>query len=370
MKNIYIRFLKELEKGQPLVLATIVATQGSSPQVPGASALFSSEGLLSGTLGGGVLEARAEDKALDSLQSGMSSLAAFGLYADISSEEEAICGGEATILFDAHPQEHEQAFRLLQESLSKRQSGVLVTAIQSIEGATVRLNRSWVEKSRIFGEEAEKKAMPHREETKEAFSGGKPVFSPADRSKEKSPGIVTQEPASRENYLYLEPHSPLPHLVIAGAGHVGQAVAHLGSLLDFEVTVIDDRPEFANKERIPDADHIIVRDIAKAIANLPQTAETYLVIVTRGHSHDSEALKACIRYDMAYIGMIGSARKIGLMRDRFIEKGWATPLQFDRVHAPIGIDIQSKTVQEIAVSITAELVLVRNRIQHMNKEGV
>jgi xanthine dehydrogenase accessory factor len=370
MKNIYAHFLKELDKDKPLVLATIVATKGSSPQVPGASALFSSEGLLSGTLGGGVLEARAEDKALDSLERGKSSLATFGLYADITSEEEAICGGEANILFDARPQEHEKVFRLLHESLARRQSGVLVTAIQSIEGAAVRLNRSWVEKYRIFNEEEEKKAMPRQEEIKEAFLGGKPVFSLADHSKEERSGIVTQDTASRGNYLYLEPHFPLPHLVIAGAGHVGQAVSHLGNLLDFEVTAIDDRPEFANKERMPEADHIIVGDIAEAIAHLSQTADTYLVIVTRGHSHDSEALKACIRSDAAYIGMIGSARKISLMRDQFIEKGWATPLQFDRVHAPIGIDIQSKTVQEIAVSIAAELILVRNRIQNKNKEDV
>lgn len=369
MKNIYACFLMELKKGKPLVLATIVTTKGSSPQVPGASALFSSEGLLAGTLGGGVLEARAEAKALDSLESGLSSLATFGLYADVSSEEEAICGGEATILFDARPQEHEKALRLLQESLARRQPGVLVTAVQRIDDTTVRLGRSWVEKQQIFGKEAEKKAMPHKEEIKDAFSGSKHLFILADRTDDEKTDIHTKEPVYRGNYLYLEPHFPLYNLVIAGAGHVGQAVSHMGRLLDFEVTVIDDRPEFANKERVPDADHIIVRDIAEAISDLPPRADTFLVIVTRGHSHDSEALKACIRSDAAYIGMIGSARKIGLMRDQFIEKSWATPSQFDRIHAPIGIDIQSKTVQEIAVSIAAELVLARNRIQHRNEEA-
>ncbi len=369
MKNIYAHFLTSLDKGKLLVLATIVATKGSSPQVPGASALFSSEGLVSGTLGGGVLEARAEDKALASLESGLSSLATFGLYADISSEEEALCGGEAVILFDARPQEHENAFRLLSQSLSKRQSGVLVTSIHGVDEVTVRLDRLWITKPQIFGEKAEKKAMPFREEIKGAFSGGKPLFLPVDQVEGEKAGTAIPYTLSQKNLLYLEPHFPLSHLVIAGAGHVGQAVAHLGSLLDFEVTVIDDRPEFANKERIPDADRIIVGDIAEAIANLPQTTDTYWVIVTRGHSHDSEALKSCIQSDAAYIGMIGSARKIGLMRDRFIEKGWAAPSQFDRVHAPIGIDIQSKTVQEIAVSIAAELVLVRNRVQKKNKEA-
>jgi xanthine dehydrogenase accessory factor len=156
--------------------------------------------------------------------------------------------------------------------------------------------------------------------------------------------------------------------VIAGAGHVGQAVAHVGHLLDFEVTVVDDRPEFANETRLPEADHIIVEDIGKAIDEMPKTADTYFVIVTRGHSHDADALKACISSDVAYIGMIGSRRKIALMREKFIDLGWATAPHFDRVFAPIGIDIQSKTVQEIAVSIAAELVQVRNQVQSRIKE--
>lgn len=167
--------------------------------------------------------------------------------------------------------------------------------------------------------------------------------------------------------MYLEPQFPLSCLVIAGAGHVGKAVVHIGHLLDFEITVIDDRPEFANKDMVPEADHIIVEDIGKAIAEIPKTADTYFVIVTRGHSHDADALKACIKSDVAYIGMIGSGRKIALMQEKFIDLGWATADQFDRVYAPIGIDIQSKTVQEIAVSIAAELVQVRNQVQNQIK---
>jgi xanthine dehydrogenase accessory factor len=368
MKNIYSYFLKKQDKNRPLVLATIVATRGSSPQVPGASALFSSAGLLYGTLGGGVLEARAEAKALESLESGRSSFATFGLYADISAEEEAVCGGEAVILFDASPQEHKNVFRLLEESLAKRQSGVLVTVIKRTGEQTVRLKRSWAGKPNIFGKEADKKEMPYREEIMKALSRRQSAFFSLGSTKGQKSGIDSKASIFRENYLYLEPRFPLSPLIIAGAGHVGKAVSYLGSLLDFEVTVLDDRPEFANRERIPEADHIIVGDIAEGISNLQQTAETYFVIVTRGHSHDSEALKACIRSDAAYIGMIGSSRKISLMRKKFIEGGWATPRQFDRVHAPIGIDIQSKTVQEIAISIAAELVLVRNRTQHKRRE--
>jgi xanthine dehydrogenase accessory factor len=134
--------------------------------------------------------------------------------------------------------------------------------------------------------------------------------------------------------------------------------------LNFEVTVIDDRAEFANKERFPGADHVIVDEIGKSVQDFPISPDTYLVIVTRGHRCDADALRECINSDVAYIGMIGSRRKIKLMRKEFLDQGWATPDQFDRVYAPIGTDIQSKTVEEIAISIAAQLVLVRSQIQN------
>ncbi len=351
MKNMYARLLDEM-KDKNLVLATIVATKGSSPQVPGVSAIFSENGLLTGTLGGGIMEARAEEKALECLRTGRSSLFRFELYADITSEEEAICGGEATILFDARPSESEQVFRELGESIDKRQAGVLKTRVIPQCEDMVRLNRSWVKKQDIFGKEAERFGMPDREDIKTAFSTGKTFYLP-DRSNGTAEGEM----------IYLEPQFPFSKLIIAGAGHVGQAVSHIGHLLDFEVTVIDDRPEFANRDRLPEADHIIVADIGEVIAKIPKTHDTYIVIVTRGHSHDADALKACITSDVAYVGMIGSGRKIALMREKFIALGWATAVQFDRVYAPIGIDIQSKTVQEIAVSIAAELAKVRAQLE-------
>jgi xanthine dehydrogenase accessory factor len=151
----------------------------------------------------------------------------------------------------------------------------------------------------------------------------------------------------------------LPRLVIAGAGHVGKAVARLGALLDFSVTVIDDRAEFACAANVPEADEVVVGEIGETVASLEPSSADYFVIVTRGHAKDAEVLRAVVRRDAAYVGMIGSRTKIGLMRREFLEKGWATAGEWDRVHAPIGLDIGSKTVEEIAVSIAAELVRVR-----------
>jgi xanthine dehydrogenase accessory factor len=131
-------------------------------------------------------------------------------------------------------------------------------------------------------------------------------------------------------------------------------------MLDFEVTIIDDRREYANSVNIPDADHVIVDDIGEAVKKLNMNNDSYIVIVTRGHKDDASALKSCIGSDLAYKGMIGSVNKIASMRVNFIENGWATAKQWDSVHAPVGLDIKSSTVEEIAISIAAQLVLVRN----------
>jgi len=360
MKNIYARLLEGLTEQKPLVLATIVATKGSTPQVPGASALFSSEGLLEGTLGGGLLEADAQRKALKTLKKKASLLSEFSLKSDVSSGEGAICGGEVKILIDASPEVHRNTFQALSQSLIKREPGVLATFINRISEEKLSLSRRWTERKEKFAADPGEHLSFFKKEIRKAFLEGKPFLLKIKKE-------IFPEKA-KERLLFLEPIFPLPLLVIAGAGHVGQAVTHLGSLLNFEVTVIDDRPEFANKEKLPDADHIIVDEIGNAIQNFPISSDTYFVIVTRGHKHDGAALRQCISSEASYIGMIGSVRKIELMRKKFLEERWATSRQFDRVCAPIGVDIQSKTVEEIAISIAAQLVLVRSQIQEKRKE--
>ncbi len=112
----------------------------------------------------------------------------------------------------------------------------------------------------------------------------------------------------------LEPVFPMPRLLIAGAGHIGKALSHLGRLLDFEVTVIDDRSDFANPLNLPDADHIIVKDIGDAMSEDEKSSDTYIVIVTRGHNDDGKALKPCMDSGAGYIGMIGSRSKVAMMK--------------------------------------------------------
>lgn len=360
MKNFYDYLFSLLKEKKNVALATIIEAIGSTPQVPGASAIFSSEGLLEGTLGGGLLEADAQMNALAALKRKSSLLYEFNLEAGITSEERAICGGKVKIFIEAAPEEHKNTFRSLHHSFIQRQSGLLATFIKEFPEGAISLSRHWVERKERFPDDMGKPLSLFQKEIKETFLKGKPALLKIKKKLEST--------GEKENYLFLEPIFPLPQLVIVGAGHIGRAVAHLGNLLNFEVTVMDDRHEFANKENIPDADHIIVDEIGRAVKNIPLSSETFLVIVTRGHHHDAEALRECINSDAAYIGMIGSSRKIKLMRQKFLTEGWATSRQFGRVHAPIGIDIGSKTVEEIAISIAAQLVLVRTQIQDKMKE--
>jgi xanthine dehydrogenase accessory factor len=153
------------------------------------------------------------------------------------------------------------------------------------------------------------------------------------------------------------PVLPAPTLLIAGAGHVGAALAEVASRLDFLVTVIDDRPDYASASRFPSA-RCIAGDIEKELRRFPITDQTYIVIVTRGHKHDGQALAAVVNSRAAYIGLIGSRRKVHTIFTDLHAQG--VPLEkLARIHAPIGLEIAAVTPHEIAVSIAAELVAIR-----------
>ena len=353
MKNIYSILLDELEKGIPVAIATIIGTKGSTPQVQGASAIFSKKGIIAGTLGGGVLEAEAQDKAREAITRKSSVLYEFDLDAGISDPESAICGGKSLILIDSSPQKYLNLLRNIRISNENRQPGILATLITNHPSGKTEISRFWISENNLNDNSLEPVLLNYKEEIKECLAGNKIHFREIENPL-KTKTVV-------RSILYLEPVFPLARIIIAGAGHIGQAVSHISSLLGFEVTVIDDRPEFCNKDKCPDADHLIIDDIAGTIRNINKTSDSYIVIVTKGHRYDSEVLRQCIGSDAAYIGMIGSRRKIRLIRQKFIDEGWATAEQFDRVHAPIGLEIGSQTVQEIAVSICAQLVQVRSQ---------
>jgi xanthine dehydrogenase accessory factor len=162
--------------------------------------------------------------------------------------------------------------------------------------------------------------------------------------------------------IFVEPILPPADLYIFGAGHVAASLYQVARIAGFDVTVIDDREAFANRERFPDAQQVIAEDFDKATAELAPTESSYIVIVTRGHHDDMRMLRWAVQTPARYIGMIGSKRKTITIFRELQREGLGAHL-FDRVHAPVGLDIGAITPEEIAVSITAELIAKRRKVE-------
>lgn len=358
MKNIYLQIPAKLSTGSGLVLATVTMTAGSTPQKSGSSALFSSEGLLYGTVGGGVVEADIQRMAGEAIDSGRSGHFHFNLANDISHKDEAICGGRISVLVDADIEKNRQVFEQAADSLAANFPGVLITILRGEDDSRLDIERFWLDNKikPLLPEDLYDTVMSSAREV--LAEGNQGTFREILPGQLKTKGKVS---------VFLEPVYPSPKLVIAGAGHIGRAVSHIGNMLGFEVTVIDDRSDLACSDNLPDAHNIVVGDIGKEMQNIQKDADTYIVIVTRGHKDDAEALKTCIGKNIAYTGMIGSRKKVRAIHDSFLENGWATQEQWDELYAPVGLEIGSQTVEEIAVSIAAQIILVKNNHNGLTK---
>ena len=171
--------------------------------------------------------------------------------------------------------------------------------------------------------------------------------------------------------LYIEVKRPVKELLVVGAGHIAQPMAHLGAILGYRVTVLDDRPDFATRERFPDADRLVRADFSDPFADIVLHGRSHLLLVTRGHKYDYECLVRALRHDPtpAYIGMIGSRRRVRATYVQLIEEGIDRHL-IDRIHAPVGLDIGAETPEEIAVAVAAELVMLDRGGSGMPLKGV
>jgi xanthine dehydrogenase accessory factor len=158
--------------------------------------------------------------------------------------------------------------------------------------------------------------------------------------------------------VYIEPLESTPRLYVIGAGHVGYHLARLAHTIGFRTHVLDDREKFANRERFPDAAEVIVETIPDWLHRADIPANAYVVIVTRGHTHDLDALRALAARDLRYLGLIGSKAKVKRIYDALLAEGMPHEC-LQRVHAPVGLDIGAVSPEEIAVAILAELIAVR-----------
>jgi xanthine dehydrogenase accessory factor len=168
--------------------------------------------------------------------------------------------------------------------------------------------------------------------------------------------------------IFIEPILSDPQLVIMGAGHLGQAIARLALPLGFEVVVLDDRESFASPERFPGVSQLIVDSFSSGLDQVRIQKSGFILIVTRGHSHDQVATESAIQTEAPYVGLVGSRRKIKIIVDALLKKGFS-PESLRRLYAPIGLDIGSETPEEIAISVMAELIALRKgRHQRSEKQ--
>lgn len=156
----------------------------------------------------------------------------------------------------------------------------------------------------------------------------------------------------------LEVVEARPVLIVVGAGHIGRALTQLGEHVGFSVAVLDDRPEFADRERLPEADRVLCGDIVESLRGLSIDSNTYVVLVSRGHRQDEQALREVVTSRAAYVGMIGSRRRVSTVLQHLSDEGFPREA-LERVRTPIGLDIGAETPEEIAVSIIAEIIQAR-----------
>ena len=338
--------LKDLEEaihdGRPVSYTALVETRGSTPQKPGATMLVFPDGSQTGTLGGGCVEAEVKRRSLRLLESGRPEIVTFQLDDDYGWDDGLICGGRMKMLVDPiRPGEDAGYYHALAERvLEGRGLTEAVVLDPAASDGRVAADR-WLfdEAGLVVAERSLGKA-------------------PAELVPNLRPISQRPRPYVLAGISYL-PRLSRVRLVIVGGGHVGLKVAEMAADADFDIWVVDDRESYCNAERFPCAQRLLAGPIEASLRELDINENTFCIIVTRGHQHDEEALFALINTRAAFVGMIGSRRKIRLIFDDLLREGISAEA-LKRVHAPLGLDIGSQTVPEIAVSIVAELIAHRN----------
>lgn len=345
MREIICQLLQSLRAGRPVAYCRLVETRGSTPQKAGAAMLVFPDGSQAGTLGGGCVEAEVKRRALAVLADGVAEVAKFQLDSDYGWDDGLICGGRMLVLIE--PLRDESAagyFERLGEMLDCGQ-GVMEAVV--FDGQS---NQLTAPSSYLLDADEKVVAVSHVENTGDAPSAIREHLTPLDDR---------PRPYASSGIAFL-PTLPRCRLLIVGGGHVGQAVANLAVDLDFDVWVVDDREDIVSEARFPRAQRRIHGAIDAILPSIEITPDTYCLIVTRGHNHDEEALYHLADRGARYVGLIGSRRKIRMIFDDLLNEG-VSQEALSRVFAPLGINIGSQTVPEIAVSICAELVAHRNR---------
>jgi len=348
MKKMIKQVCDLLASGEDLVMATISSKNGSAPRMAGARMIVRQDGRISGTIGGGMVEAMVHRESLQSFGHKNSVRRFFDLTNADAAGTQMICGGTMEIFLEyiAADQANVKAFNTLLNALD---SGRRVCFVSKLSGQVAGDSRFVIADSGKF----------HCCRTPDTLVAAVKKIHLSS----SAPSIISH--AGEE---YLVSYFAIPgDLYLVGAGHVAACTAEAAARVGFRTTVMDDRAEFANRERFPAADEVVVLDsFAGCFQGHAINRDSYLVIVTRGHMHDRDVLEQALRTDAGYVGMIGSRKKRDAIYTNLLANGTAQE-QLDRVHCPIGLSIGADTPEEIAVSIVGELIQQRARGRQRGK---
>ncbi len=345
----YHRMADLARSNRPFAVATVVRTHGSTPQTIGAKLVVTDDTTERpfGTLGGGCVEADAIDAARETLAGGGRSLREYRLTEELAWNTGLVCGGTMWILAERGDVALECGGRNILSDLVQAAAGgppiAVVTGLAKVARGYTFSGRVAVHSDGALIGSFGSDALDARAATA------------AVAQLEKGPSRLLTPDETQE--LLIEPVTGRPRLVIAGGGHVARAIARQARLLEFDVTVIEDRPDFARPERF-DGATVMAGDMAETIRSLAFGPHDYLIVATRGHKMDADCVLAAAQTTVRYIGLLGSRRKTILIADMLREHG-VSPERIAIIHAPVGLDLGGRTPAEIALAILAEIVQSR-----------
>lgn len=344
MKKIINEALSLLEKDEDFVIASVITQSGSSPRGAGAEMIVRKNGVTYGTVGGGMVEGEVERLAAEVFNNKKALIKEFSLSGSETAEMDMICGGTVVVylhLINADNQKYLKTYKAYQDLIEKEQKGWFFTLISEELDSEICSQFLLVQDRNIIGG-----SIPDLK-----------VSELLDICTQKN-DIDFFTTADKQRYM-LEKVGKISRAYVFGAGHIGQKLTPLLSYAGFYTTVLDDRAKFANKERLPDADDIIILDsFEDSVNKLGIDEDSYIIIVTRGHQFDQSVLTQALDTKAAYIGMLGSRAKKKRIFNNLIDAGYSKS-ELQKVNAPIGIKVNAETPEEIGFSITAKLIKTR-----------
>jgi xanthine dehydrogenase accessory factor len=316
MRDVMTEVKAWLDSGDPVAVATVISTWGSAPRPAGSRMAVSQSGKIAGSVSGGCLEGEVFEQAQAILQGKPASLFHYGVSDDLAWSVGLSCGGEVDVLIEPLAQIHRDLIR----ALDAERPVVLKTDVGESPGARA-------------------------------------LLTPADPD---VPDLLDRENPVRQDGVFLEPFPRPPELYIFGGSHVAIPLTRLSRALGFQVTVVDARSKFADRERFPEARRVVHAWPDEVLKDVPMDGSTYVVILTHDPKFDDPTITAALRGRPRYIGAIWSKKTHRERVARLIAAG-VSPAEIERVHAPIGLDLGAQTAEETALAILSQMVAVRHK---------